>query len=481
MSNAVEQPQYNIIYPESFGPPTGDDTARINAAIAYSNSLNLAAGGCVSVVKFLFTYTTTSTILLPANIWLHFQFAATRVNGNFAGSRIFDSGDGTATTKANGIRISGPGSFGRVSNTQTFNPIRVYGDNFVMLQTQIITWGGGVAMYGAGNNWYHWRAGCSNSDGNVGSGGWRYAGGNYSLFDGLTVVSGDDALQFTPAGQASDPLWNISISHCRYVNCTGGSVSARFMVAILTSSINPGAMTNSITHCVFDNCHGTGGQRGVYVYNRDSNNAQAIYNIAFNNCSVDVAGSIVQSEDVKVQADTTGTLGAGVGPVRHIVFDHFTILNPVGSLRSFYVNNAEDVELTDCDLTANPSATESIVTVNVGTCNTITRGRLDLGGTAISAILNEGGAIDTRVVGTRILGVANATFAIRWTTAAGGLIRDTTITPTSGTTTSKAWSATAGSTNLRVRDNDFGALTNVPVFTDAGTGTQHSGNIGMGD
>ena len=87
---------------------------------------------------------------------------------------------------------------------------------------------------------------------------------------------------------------------------------------------------------------------------------------------------------------------------------------------------------------------------------------------------------DAQVDGTRIVGIGSSQYAVNANAAPGFHMRRTRCEPGATQTLTKGFRTGATTTNARVRDNDFGALGATP-FTDLGTGTQHSGNVGMGD
>jgi hypothetical protein len=470
----------SIFYPESptfaggaVGDGVTDDTAAVRACIN-------AAAAANGIAMFQKKYRVTGKLTTPAGAWLHLRYLTTQIIGDFSGQQLIETaGIGTAT-KANDVRITGPGSIGRKTTAQTGDIFHIWGDRFVCMQTVINTYGGGRAFYGGGDRHFTFANRALVNDGQVGTGGWRYVGGSYSKMTYMHIESGDDCLQFVPGAASTDPLWNQSISHCWYECCTGISASARLMAVLLSSTTNPGGMTCSITHSGFSKCSGTGGQRGIYVYNRDSTGM--IFDILFDGCSVDMTGAVAQTEDVAVKCDTS-ILGASTGAVRRVVFRDFSVTNPVGTLRVIYLLATTGCAFESPTLVASPSATSAVIQADSCVATRIEGGEIDAGNRATPTILaGTGSAVDSglAVVGTRFLNVAAGQYAMNMNDVAQPVIRGVRVEPAAGSVTTKSWRTGTSTVNARVRDNDFSLLTGTH-WTDLGTATQHSGNVGMSD
>jgi hypothetical protein len=476
---------YSAFRPETYGAdPTGqsDSTSALVACRA-------AAVAAAAPVWLEGTYVIGSTQTLQAGEWLHLANRSSRIIGNFSGSRLFQSAGFGTPTKANDIRIDGPGRIGRSAIGQSGDILGIYGDRFTMLETVIDTFSQGRAFYGGGDHHYVWRVKAQVNDGLTGTGGWRFAVGRYSRMIQLDISSGDDALQLVPEGNGANSMFNVGdIEHTWYESCVGQSAAARgIAVLFVANGSGLGQMSTNIRYCGFRDCDVIGNARGLVIENLDSYGE--ISDIVLAGCSFDLTGAQTTfAEDCLVWENPANaaffTGGHVLGPLRAITLEDLSITNSVAQqapLRA--IGAVENLVIERPKLYLPASASGCLIELTGGTTYRIKGGYLDGQSAAHPVVLIGAGGVltnDAQVDGTRIVGIGSSQYAVNANAAPGFHMRRTRCEPGATQTLTKGFRTGATTTNARVRDNDFGALGATP-FTDLGTGTQHSGNVGMGD
>ena len=480
---------YSAVRPEQYGAGgqgQTDDTAALVAARAAALSAG-AVCWCEGV------YNVGSTQVLQANEWLHLPVRGvsggpqgSRIIGNFSGSRLIQTAGFGSATKANDVRITGPGRIGRQSIGQSGDILGIWGDRFIMQETTIDTFSQGRAFYGGGDRHWVWRVNAQNNDGLTGTGGWRFAAGNYSRMVGLNIQSGDDCLQFTPAGATSDPLWNVGdTTHCFYEHCIGQSAAARFMVALFQASgAGLGQMSTNILHSGFTDCHGIGNARGLFVTNRDSYGM--IYGLVFRGCGIDLTGAQTTfGEDAYIFEDPSSSgsfTGHVLGPLRGTVLDDLSITNSAANLAPLRVIGAtESTEISRPRFQMQSNAATALIELTGGNGFHVVGGLLDMQNVAKPCILGGAGgtlSADIQIDRTRVIGLASSQIAFNMNAVTTPKISRTKTEIATGATAVVGARTGATTTNARIRDNDWAAT---PTLTDLGTGTQHTGNVGLAD
>lgn len=482
------QIMYSAIRPESFPgcDPTGqsDSTSAIVAARA-------AALSAQAPLWLEGQYLISSTQFLQGSIgsgqgeWLHLPRPSSRIIANFNGSMFTTNGFATPT-KQNDIRITGPGKIGRSSIGQTGDILHFYGDRFTMLETVIDTFSQGRAFYGGGDHHFIWKVKAQNNDGQISTGGWRFAVGNYSRMIGLDISSGDDALQLVPEGSSANSMFNVGdITHTYYEHCVGQSAAARgIAVLFIAGGGSQGQMSTNIMHSGFRDCDLIGNARGLVIENLDSYGM--IFDLLLSGCRFDMTGAQTTFDaDALVwenPANAAFFSGHVLGPLRQITLEDLAVTNPVATVAPLRVIGAtESVNIVRPTLVMPSSASTAIMDLTGGTSIHVRDGYLDMAGQAHPCILGgQGGTLtaDIQIDGTRVVGLASSQIAFNMNAVTTPKISHTKTEIFAGATAVVGARTGATTTNARIRDNDWAAT---PTLTDTGTGTQHTGNVGLAD
>lgn len=228
------------------------------------------------------------------------------------------------------LTIHGSGVIRAASHSMTGNLFGLSGNRIELRGFRVSCWAGGRCMVLDGDDIALSHLRLFGSPTTVGNGGIRVVGGQRFRAESCHVRSGDDALQFVPSGSPVDPLFDRSISSGRYVNCTGRSYSAKFMVVDLqgrsTGDPTDTTMTASVTDVLFDGCVGAGGVCATRVQNLSSSGV--VRGVTFTDCEVDMGRSTVDRPTTTVLV--RGEYGGGGV---HRVEGDVTILRPRTTLK----------------------------------------------------------------------------------------------------------------------------------------------------
>lgn len=346
------------------GPtPATDPALSINAAIA--NAL-----GRPAILKPGTYYCQSQIFFTASSQRLHLMEGATLVKDSTAagtgwGTAFITHGTAVRTVKLNDLQISGPGRI-TTATGDSGTMVSLYGDRQHHTDYTIDGYENGLAWLLAGD-----QIRCSNLtllgartafNPNTGlvdylsSGGMRYVGGADFVASDCHIVSGDDALQAVPLQATfNHPFVNQSIDGVRYVNCTGRSLEARFMVVAISDKTVGGGMTCSVKDVKFIGCRGYGGGRGLAVRN-EAPSTGVIDGVTFLDCLLDQTNAVLGGvpQDMWVQRE------ANTGAVRNITFDGLTVRAPRGRTLSVAGTAAypvENVQIRRGYYPANPAAT----------------------------------------------------------------------------------------------------------------------------
>lgn len=477
---------YSAIRPESFPgcDPTGQSDS--TAAIVAARAAALSAGAvcwCEGIYKV-----TAGQTLQPGE-WTHLPQRSSRIIANFSGNAMYASAGIGLGTKANDIRFTGPGKIGRNAIGQTGDIFHLYGDRFVAQDLVIDTFSQGRAFYGGGDHHFVWKVKAQNNDGLTGTGGWRFAVGNYSRMIGLDISSGDDALQLVPEGASANSLFNIGdITHTYYEHCVGQSAAARGIAVLFVAAAGSfGQMSTNILHSGFRDCDVIGNARGLVVENLDSYGM--IYDVLLSGCHFDLTGAQTTfAEDALIWENPANaasfTGGHVLGPLRQVTLEDLAITNSAAQSAPLRVIGAtENTNIIRPNLYLPASAVECLIELTGGTTYRVRDGYLDGQSQAHPVIVGGAGGVQTTdilVDGTRIVGIGSSQYAFNANAVTTPRMTNTRCEPGAAQTLTKGFRTGAATTNARLRDNDFGQLGAGPL-TDLGTGTQHTGNVGLAD
>ncbi len=348
----------------------------------------LAAGQRVRVSGNL---TCTGQLLFVSGSALYIDAGAAVLKGysssgatssTFLRTQNINSGSykGKAVTPSHDVFIGGPGAISSSSSANGGNMVGIIGDRLALDGFKSTLWNGGRYCVGIGDDWrvrrVDWRGGQLNGSGN---GGLRYMGGARFRAIGGYCEAGDDTWQVVQAGAVTDPLFDVDSSDSVYIDCTGSSSSARFIIAALQSdSVTPGTvnMAASILGARFINCDGFSGGSAIVAKNTNSSGV------------IDGFEVIDSSADGSMFETTTGQPGAL----------YLEGLDATGGVRN--------TKITDTDVTNQHRPGFRTAGGQVRD-TTITRGRLERGLLQLTAPVVENDAINTTISGTVLAGMGS--------------------------------------------------------------------------
>jgi hypothetical protein len=380
--------------------------------------------------------------------------------------------------KADGVTISGAGSIGAIDHSRTGVILALHGDDAVVRDITIDTYAGGQAVMYSGDRGRLHRITIRGSAATTGTGGIRVVGGADFLGTDCHVESGDDCLQFVPIGNpATDPaLYNQSIARGRFVGCTGASSVSRFMVADLEfTGGEPGTtdMDASVVDCSFDDCHGSGSNRGIVVKNTHS--AGAIERLSFTDCSVDMSGAADEStQEIRVQ-----THPASPGAIRDITFTRTHIIRPVNSALRVGGPRISGLTFDGCTFTA-PSGAAPTIAVLDGTERPRFSGCTFLGAPGkrplvVGPVLPVTGLSVTDCRFTEI----DAAWALDVVRARGAEVAGSLFQEATGSTTARGIRLSPAASGVVIADNDFTGISHPGPISDRGSDTTVRDNRGL--
>lgn len=348
------------------------------------------------------------------------------------------------------------------------------------------------------------------------AGGVRYQGGTQFIATNCHIESGDDSLQFVPAGAATDPAYNMSITNSAYIGCTGRSFQARFLVCGLQAGAYADDVLSSMSSSVLDSgfvaCQGFGGQKGMSIINHNSTGQ--LSGIYVTNCVLDCVYSEGQGGEITLDGLTR------TGGVNKCTFTNVRVQTP-NTYSVLIMNDVQDVSFVDCDFVraqltdprqhtyANGGNPTSLVVGGVpttyhfyptrqvlalsGTNTTFVRGSVDGGLTANSTVVsispteltNNRAPQRVKLDGVRIQNIGSDAFGVELTAAQAPVITSCVFQARSAVTSAKGiniGSATldgtsADTSDAQVLQNDLLGV-GPTKLVDAGIGTVVTANVG---
>lgn len=380
------------------------------------------------------------------------------------GSAFITNAPGVSTVKVGRFRLDGTGTISTVAGASG-SMISVYGDDQVYHDFTLNEWENGLAWLIAGDRirMHGVRALAPRPAFNpatglidyLSSGGIRFAAGSDFACAHAHIVSGDDAFQAVPLQAAfTHPFKNQSINGVRYSDCTGRSIEARLIAAVISdkTSGSPG-MTCDVRDVVFRGVRGQGGGRGIAIRN-EAPSTGGLYDIKVKDCMLDQQNAVLgtATNDILVARET------GTGPVERILFEDVEVRNPKGKafrtdalsaepitglrmVRGVYpasAAQAQAIEISGCQA----PILQDVTTVGVGTTNAIILGlsttrqttdahlirnqHLGIPTTGAWTVINLNDAPRTRIVSPRLVGGSAGTAGkvLRTTATSIGLLVD---------------------------------------------------------
>jgi polygalacturonase len=451
------------------GDGVADDTDAVQQLIDAS-----ADQGAVAVVP-AGTYRCTRSLHLRPRVQLQLDQGSRllkdwAVNPGLAGAFLRNA---DFTVKANGVRITGPGTIGARDHSRTGVMVALYGDDVVLSGLTIDTYAGGQAVMYAGDRGRMDRLRIVNSAKATGTGGIRVVGGTGFLATACHVESGDDCLQFVPIGDPAALLYDLPISGGSYVGCTGASSVSRFMVATLEWTQGETPLRNAaVTDCSFRGCRGRGADRGIVVKN--SHGLRDIARLTFTDCSVDMAAAAdAQTQEIRIQTEPAR------GAVSDVTFTRTNILNPVNSVLRIGGPNSRRITFDDCTF-ASPSGASTVVAVVDGGSDVRLR-RSRFAGTRGKRVLVAGPTTATTaltVEDCRFTDIGSNLWGVDLVTAAGARVAGSVFTQAAGATSARAVRVSAACSKVVVENNDVTGVSGTPKITNSASGTTLRSNRG---
>lgn len=436
-------------HPEDHGPTgTADDSSAIQAAID-------AAARHAGTVALSRSHALGRSIHARDGVTLQLGPGA-RLRRTYSGHALIRNEDLSAKVKR--FRIVGPGTLGAFDHSLPGQAVFLFGDEIELSGFTIDTYAGGQALLIGGdhNRLEHLRI--LNPEPTFGVGGIRMFGGTDFRATSCDVVAGDDALQFTPIAEPGHPLRDLPVSDSAFVDCTGGSLAARFAVAILSTSPPGGrTLTASISRVSFTGCHGFAYRRGLVVSNTDSTGE--IGDVLLE-CDVDMRGSAAdpRAEEVLIAR------GDGAGRVHDIRLHDVRIRNPAAT--TFATNGhaatgsvVEDVVLDECMLEP-PANGDSTIKAFAVVGLTVRGGKIEGTGTAdvVTGGVGDRASQDVRFTETAVTGIGAGRAGVRLPETTGYVVRDCSFEPAPGAIDATGVAVGRTSTNGVVVGNDFSRL-----------------------
>jgi Pectate lyase superfamily protein len=431
------------------GDGVADDTAAVQALLDASSAsgreARLPAG----------TYRCTASLLVSTGLDLHLEEGA-RLSKDWATApgvaRAFLRNADFAV-RADGVRVTGPGSIGARDHSRTGVVMAVFGDDVRLSDITVSTYAGGQAIVYAGDRGRVDRVRVLDSAVTTGTGGIRVVGGADFRATACHVESGDDALQFVPVGDPGALLYDMDVSGGSYVGCTGRSTVSRFMVASLEWTKGDTGMRASVRDCSFTDCHGVAIDRGIVVKNTHSSGT--IERLRFTDCTVDMPDGVdPQTQGIRVQ-----TAPAAGGAIRDVSFTRTDITSPRISTLRVGGPRISGLTFEQCTFTA-PSG-DATVTAVVDAADAVTLRLCAVRGGAGKRLLVVGtGAPATGFVveDCDVSGIGDGTWAVDLVAVTGGRVAGTTFRPAPGATDAGAVRVAPASSGVVIEGNDLRAL-----------------------
>lgn len=215
------------------------------------------------------------------------------------------------TTPLENVRWYGGSFDANYSGGYAGNVFNFWANNSVFRDMQVTNWGDGRLMGIAGSSLIvsGVRARYNESATMKGTGGIRYSGGDLFLCYGCDVVSGDDTYQLVPTA-AGTARGNLDITRATYVNCIGGSDSARLCIAALPDEGGE-PMTCSILNSSFSNIRGHAGGIGLVVGHKGISTG-IVSGIQLSNIVVDCSATSSRGLDIGDNVESEHQLIEGI-------------------------------------------------------------------------------------------------------------------------------------------------------------------------
>jgi hypothetical protein len=451
------------------GNGVADDTAAVQRLVDAT-----ATQGAVGVVP-AGTYRCTRSVHLRSGVRLQLE-GGSRLLKDWAvapglANAFLRNAD--FAVRANGVRITGPGTIGARDHRRTGVIVALYGNDVLLRDVTVDTYAGGQAVVYAGDRGRMERVKIRNSAATTGTGGIRVIGGADFVGTACDVRSGDDCLQFVPIGDPGALLFDMSITRGSFVNCTGTSSVSRFMVALLEWTSGSGGMTASVSDCSFSNCRGAGTNRGIVVKNTHSTGT--IQRLRFTDCAVDMARAAnAETQEIRIQTDPTSR-----GSIRDVTFTRTNITRPVNSVLRVGGPNISGITFDSCTFPA-PSGTANNTAV-VDQADRVRLLRSTFAGASGKRLLVAGpGAPVTAfsVEACRFTGIGNGFWGVDLVAPSGARVAGSTFGQTSGATTARAVRVSSACRGVVIEGNDLTGLTNATKVTNNAADTVIRNNRG---
>jgi hypothetical protein len=470
---ATPPPTEGPLGPAQFGAVAdgvADDTAAVQAlleaAAASGREGRLPAG----------TYRCTGSLLVRTGLHLHLEEGA-RLSKDWAAppglARAFLRNADFAV-RADGVRVTGPGSIGAPDHGRTGVVLALYGNDVQLSDITISTYAGGQAIVYAGDRGRFDRVRVLDSAVTTGTGGIRVVGGADFRATGCHVESGDDCLQFVPVGDPGALLFDMDIRRGSYVGCTGASSVSRFLVADLEwTRGSTRAMQASVVDCSFSDCHGTGTTRGIVVKNTHSSGA--IERLTFTDCTVEVAGAL----DPRTQAIRVQTDPAAGGAIRDVSFVRTDVTRPVNGTLRVGGRGISRLTFEECTFTAPSGATTA--TAVVDDAEAVAFRRCTFQGLPAARQLAVGPHAPVSALSVEDCGfsdIADGTWGMDLVAVTGARVAGSTFGQATGATTARAVKVKPACSGVVIEDNDLTGLTHPQPITDRAADTVIRGNRG---
>jgi hypothetical protein len=458
------------------GDMTTDDATAMQAAMDAHAPLIVPSGLSVRC---------GTNLLVDSGLDLLIESGASLVKDTVSGSGTTGSflQNRDMASKVNDVTICGLGKIRANTLSCTGNIFALYGDRVKLLDFTIDQWAGGRAILLAGDYNRCSRLYISGSPAVVGNGGIRVVGGKYFVGSDCHVESGDDCLQFVPSGNSSDILFDQSITHSAYINCTGKSSAARFMVAAVQGPTDGLYMTGTVSDVQFIGCNGAGAQAAVVVQNMNS--SADMQNIVFSGCTVDMANYVTGGGGGDIYIASQQPTTPGVGTVKNVTVRDFRISNPKAGF--FKTNNVVQGVLIDNCYGSRSVVNDALPVLDLAGRDIVVRGgEFDGAGSANANVIsinhNNANDTQTRVTlnGVRVKGISNAFEGVFLANTTGSRIKDCLFEEQTGQTSAKAFKMASTAISTAVDGNRFDLLSSTTKLTDNGTGTTFTNNAGYG-